>query len=503
MVSAPTALALTAATLGVVTLLGLAYARGRVGSIESYLTARNTAGEGLTTATVIASGMGAWILLSPAEAGAAFGGLSAVIGYAVGSALPLLVYVSVGTRIRRLLPEGHSLTEYALARYGPWMYAYVLVISVLYMFVALAAEMTGIAGALGLVAGVPAWQTAALIGGFVVVYTGYGGLVASIFTDAIQTLLVLPLLAVGFAGAILSMGGPRAIHAQVASTNPGLLDPGYLPGVAFGAYVMIAITGASLLNQGQWQRVFAARDAATVRRSFALAALAVVPMVFLAGLFGVAAAGLGLLEDGSASIAFFLVLRSAFPEWVALVVVMLAVLLVMSTADTLFNGLVSVVVVDLARLVDADSGRLRPAARALTVVVALAATIVGAQGYSVLSLFLTADLLAAATAAPFLHGLYSERATEPGAVLASVVGLLVGLAYFPTLRPLLSALPVVGPALPGTSFLYAFAGAAAVSVGLTLAAARLLPGRFDLGRLAHEVRALDEPMTDGGTGADR
>lgn len=118
MVSTTVALGLTAGTLVVFTGLGLWYSRGRVETIDDFLTARNTASSGMVTATLIASSMGGWILFSPAEAGAAFGGLSAVLGYAIGSALPLIVYTRVGPRVRRLLPRGHSLTEYVFDRYG-------------------------------------------------------------------------------------------------------------------------------------------------------------------------------------------------------------------------------------------------------------------------------------------------------------------------------------------------------------------------------------------------
>jgi len=498
-VTTATALGATALTLAAFTALGVWYARGRVETIEDFLTARNSTGGGMTTATLIASGMGAWILFSPAEAGAAFGGLSAVLGYAIGSAVPLFLFVSVGTRIRELIPEGHSLTEYVFARYGPWMYAYVLVITVFYMFIFLSAEMTGVAGALGLVAGVPNWQTAALIGLFVLIYTGYGGLVASIFTDTIQTLVILPLLVVGFAGAILSLGGAGTIHQTVVESQPQLLDPGYAPGVTFGIYVVFAVMGANMFNQGQWQRVFAAEDTATLRRSFAIAGVTVVPMILLAGLFGLAAAGMGLTESGGASVAFFLVLQEAFPAWVTLAVVVLAVLLVMSTADTLFNAIASIVTADLPRLIeDPTETTLRRAAQSLTIAVALAAVFVGAQGYSVLTLFLLADLLAAASFLPFLHGLYSPRATEVGALVASLAGLVVGLAYFPMLRGALAALPVVGGLLPPPSFLWSFAGATAVSAALTGAFARVTTTRFDLDELAREIRTLEDPATDGG-----
>ena len=506
MVATALALGVTVAVLAAMTALGVAHSRTRMLSVEDYISARNSADTGTTAATLIASGMGAWILFSPAEAGAGFGGLAAAGGYAIGSAVPLFLFISVGVRLREYLPQGHSLTEYVYGRYGAWMYGYALLIAVFYMFISLAAGMTAAADALAFVADVPPWITASIIGGFVLVYTGYGGLVASIFTDTVQTLVILPLLTLSFAAVVVGLGGTGVIHQAIVSANPHLLDLGFVPGLAFGGYVVIAITGASVFNQGRWQRVFAAADDASLRRGFAIAAVVTVPMIMLAGLLGVAAAGLGLMGDAGPSVALFVAIAAALPEWATLGVVVLVVLLVTSTTDTLFNGIASIVTADLSRVLDdPDERTLQYAARALTVVVAIAAIAVGAQGYSVLELFLLADLLGAATFIPFLHGLYSGRATERGVLLASVAGLLVGLAYFPTFHGALVALPVIGPLLPGGSFIHSFAGAAGVSALLSLLAARLSDGRFDLDSLAAEVHSLDDaagPVADGGQPAN-
>ena len=502
MVTAAVALGLTVAVLAVVTSLGSWYARGRIDGVEDFIAARNSTAGGQLTATLVASSMGAWILFAPAEAAAAFGGVSALVGYGVGSATPLVVYAWLGPRIREYVPAGHSLTEYAYARYGTGMYVYVLVVSVAYMFVFLAAEMTGITGALALVAGVPLWQTAAVIGGFVLVYTAYGGLQASIFTDTLQTLVLLPVLAVGFAGALLALGGAGELHGTVLAADPALLDPGFVPGLKFGAYVVVAILGAEMLNQAWWQRVYAGTDSTEVRRSFLVAAVAVVPMVITAGLFGLAATGLDTLATSGASynadIAFFLVVESAFSEPLTLAVVLIAVLLVMSTADTLFNAIASVVTADLGRLLAAPSDAgLTLAGRSLTVVVALAATLVGAQGYSVLQIFFTADLLATATFVPLLYGLYSRRPSGLDMLAASVAGLAVGVALFPPAAGLLADLGVAG-ALPSPSFFRSFLSAAAVSGLLAVAGARVTDAEFDLDRLETEVGRVDDPAPDGG-----
>lgn len=494
-ISSSVALGVTALVVGGVSVVGMWFVRGQIDSVEDYISARDSAGTGTLTATLIASSMGAWILLSPAEAGAAFGGITAILGYAAGSALPMVVYAVIGPRIRALIPAGHTLTEYTYARFGRAMYGYVLVVSFGYMFVFLAAEMTGITEALSAVANVPTWQTAALIGVFVLAYTTYGGLRASIFTDTVQALVILPLLAVSFGVALLELGGTHAVYGTVMASNPQLLDLGFATGLQFGIYISVATLGAEMLNQAWWQRVYAAENERVLRRSFLVTAVAVVPMIFVAGLFGLAAQGLGLVE-GNASIAFFLVVREVFPDAVVLGIVILAVLLVMSSADTLFNALSSVVTVDLPRVLDLDDDTLTTSARVLTVVVALASIVIGAQGYSVLTLFFVADLLAVATFIPLLAGLYARRLSGQGALLASLTGLLIGVLFFPPARPLLSAIP----SLPAASYFRAFLGAAFVSGAITGLAAVVGQARIDFEQLDQTITRLDAGNDAGGGG---
>jgi SSS family solute:Na+ symporter len=506
MVSTAVVLGLTVVTLAGLSTLGLWFSRGSVDSVEDLLTARNSAHSGRMTATLVASVMGVWILLSAPEAGASFG-IAAVIGYTIGEAVPMLVYAKLGPRIRELVPDGHSLTEYAHARYGPAMYAFVLMVSCLYMFIFLAAELTGIASALSLVAGVPQWQTAVLVGGFVVLYTTYGGLRASILTDTIQALVVLPLLVFALGGAVFALGGADTIHANIMTTNPTLLDPGFLPGLQFGFGLAFAILGAELINQTWWQRIYAGVDSETVGRSFRRASVTNGLIIFLAGLFGLVAAGSAdIVTDVSSSaynadVAFFILLQSAFPEWLVVAVVLLALLLVMSSVDTLFNALASVVTADLPRLLsDPNDRTLTIGARALTIISAVGAVYVSLRARSVLRLFLFADLLGAAVAIPLIYGLYSRRLTGTGALVSSLAGLAVGLVYFPDFSGLIRSVPILGGLLPTPDSLYltAFGGAFVVSSVLTVLAAKVSTTAYDHDELGTEISRLSDARTDGG-----
>ncbi|ELZ96241.1 sodium:solute symporter family transporter [Haloferax sulfurifontis] len=504
MVSSTVALGLTVATLVAFTGVGVWFSRGRVGSVEDLISARDSTGSRRTTATLVASVMGVWVLFSAPEAGASFG-IAAVVGYAVGEAVPMLVYARLGPRIRDLIPEGHSLTEYAHARYGTAMYAFVLLVSALYMFIFLAAELTGIAGALSLVAGVPQWQTALLVGGFVLLYTSYGGLRASIATDAVQAVVVIPLLLLAFAGALVALGGPAAAIDGITATNPALLDLGAVAGLQFGLALAFAILGAELINQTWWQRIYAADSSETVERSFRTAALANGAIVFITAFFGVVAVGNAAVVTDPASAgynadaAFFVLLGEAFPEWLVLAAVLLALLLVMSSIDTLFNALSSLVTADLARLLAEPSDRrLALGSRALTIAVAIAAIYVSLRAQSVLRLFFFADLLGAAVAFPLVYGLYSTRITGLGALASSLTGLAVGLAFFPDLRGVITSIPVVGGLLPAADPLYltSFGGAFVVSTAASLVAARLADAGFDLNRLSREIRRFDDGRSD-------
>lgn len=311
----------------------------------------------------------------------------------------------------------------------------------------------------------------------------------------------LALLAVGFGGALLSLGGAGEIHDAVVATDANLLDPRFLPGLTFGAYVVIAILGAEMVNQAWWQRTYAARDAATLRRSFVVAAAVAVPMILLSGLFGLAASGLGLVDGPSdASVAFFVLVGEAFPEWVSLIVVLLAVLLVANTADTLFNAIAALVTADLPLVLDdPDERTLRTAARAITIAVALGAVLVGSRAESVLTLFLTADLLAAATFVPLVAGLFSGRMGQIGAAASVLAGIAVGVAVFPPLRAPLAGVPGLG-ILPEPDFLVAFAGAAGMSAVGTALSAALGDDACDLDRLSRKSRGA-ALATDGGDDA--
>lgn len=451
------------------------FCTGRRGmSLEDYVVSRNQIGGATALASVTASALGAWILFSPPEAGSAFGGLTAILGYCLGSAAAVLTFVFVGPRIRQIMPWGHSLNEYVRYRFAPdqadsavsdrsvsgrLMYVLTVVVMLLYMFVYLAAELTAIAQALQLVLAVPLLVTSLVVIVAVFIYTAYGGLKASIFTDAFQFALIVPLLLLCFAATVWILGGFGAAFSPVANKLPALLSLDNIDGLRFGATLVIAIIAAELFNQGNWQRVYACRTDQTVRRSFLGSAVVILPMILIAGLLGLIAAGFEL----SGPTAFFdLLRRLQVPNWLLVAVILLALALVMSSIDTLLSGISSVFTGDLLRL-SADHRRVLLISRVLTIVVGIPAVAIAAQGYSVLYLFFVADLLCAALLFPIVFSLYSRHQTAGNAFWSSLIGIAVGVLFFPQ--------PDFAPlfAVPGGGdLLNSFAAALVTSAVITL-----------------------------------
>ncbi len=384
--------------------------------LDDYTVSRNQIGGGVALATVTASALGAWILFGPPEAGSAFGGITAILGYCLGSAGAIFLFVFVGPRLRQIMPWGRSLNEYVSHRfgYGPFarpMYGLTVAVMLLYMFVYLAAELTAIAQALQLVINVPLLWTSLAVITIVFLYTAYGGLKATILTDAVQFVLIVPLLLVCFGAIALTMGGFSAAFEPVTANLPDLLSFNNIGGLRFGGSLILAVVSAELFNQGNWQRVYACRDDATVRRSFLGSSLVILPLIFIAGLLGIMAAGVNL----SGPTAFFELLQTlAIPVWLVWAVVLLALALVMSSLDTLLNGIASVFTADLLKMTHQPEQVLL-ISRLLTVAVGIPAVAIAAQGYSVLYLFFIADLLCAAMIFPIVFSLYNRYQTAKNA----------------------------------------------------------------------------------------
>lgn len=397
-------LAALAAALIFFTWIGLR-ARAADGDLDDYLTARNSQGASALGLSFLASGLGAWILFAPPEVGA-FVGPVAVAGYAVGAALPFLVFAWCAGAIRRRLPQGRSIGEFAQARFGTGVRRWVSALSVLYMLCFLVAELTAIGAIAAMLAGLPPALPVVGVAVATLIYTTWGGLRASIVTDRWQAWLLLALL-------VLVGGAVLQTAPQVPADRPWPSAPPATT-LSVALTLVIAVTAANLFHQGYWQRIWAARDMKALNTGALLGALTTVAAVGLVGALGMLAAATGT-DLGQPPAPFFALLKGAAP-WLVIATLVLAVALVASSVDTLQNGIASL-------LVGAGASASLRSARWITVLLMVPVIAVALQGLSVLRLFLIADLLCATAVVPVLLGLWG-RASPASAIAGSVAGLV-------------------------------------------------------------------------------
>ncbi|MFT2098726.1 sodium:solute symporter family transporter [Marinomonas sp. 2405UD66-6] len=457
--------------------VGLLFARRHQEGLEDFIVARNSQTSQATLLTLLATTMGTWVLFGPAES-ATWGGVGAILGYALGVLIPSFVMIPLGARIRQLMPKGHTLTEFVYARYGRSVYVVVLFIMLFYLFISLTAGLTGIAQMVALLAPVPLWVTASIVMLSTLLYTLYGGLKVTIFTDRIQMLVILPfILFILFLG-WQATGGIAPVIEGLQEKAPHLLNPFNSTGIETGVTFFLAVCLTGLFYQGTWQRIFAAKDNKAIRNGFIFSGLISFPIILALGLFGLAFVGLSV--PGTGSTALFSVMLGNAPYWLLIGMIFFGLALIMSSADSTISGFHSLFIIDLNRILPKlEESKLVVASRWLIVVISVLALIVASKGFSILYLFLLADLLCCAAAFPVFFGFYNARYQSYQALLSLIGGLVAGFIYFP---------------LPGEpiAFLYeSFLLATLVPVAISLVLL-ILPSRtvFDFSLITQTIKKL-------------
>lgn len=418
-----------------------------------------------SVATLVASSAGVWILFSPVET-ISWAGVSGLLGYALGQALPLLLIAFIGLRMLRVLPAESSLPRWAEIRYGSKMRVICLLISLFYLTIFLAAELTAIGKAGTLLTSLPGWLIIASITFLTWSYTNRGGFKLVVLTDLLQFAVLIPMLVIVFA--VIIAVSPQPALTNLIANEPHLVSLSFVPGIKFAATLIIAIVAAQVFNQSLWQRVYAAKDDATMRNAFIIAALLMIPLVLACGYLGLLArdAQVGLADP---EIGIFALLLEYNALWLVVGLGIIALLLVMSSADSILNALSSLVTEELNKYGNPKSeyelelNKIKRA-RWITSGFALVIAIIAAQGWSVLYLFLIADLVCAAAVVPIFIGLYSERIKQDGACISIGLGLIFGILFM--LRPDLSTPLISNPI--GSSWLLSFSAALVISSAASL-----------------------------------
>ena len=425
-------------------IFGVSYSKKYQG-LNNYLLANRSVGVFSLTTSLVASALGAWILFGPASA-ATWGGIGAVIGYALGTAFPLFILIYLGKRFRKLYPKGKTLIEVVRLRFGKKLFKLILFLTIFYMFIFLIAEVTAVSLLINYISGTSLWITALIVIVSSLTYTLYGGLRASIFTDNIQFIVILLLLLMSF-NYLISFNSSEFSFEFIKQNKPILLSSGYLPNFTAGLTFFIAVAATNLFHQGNWQRVYAAKSNEVLNKSLIISFFIIIPIVFFMGFSGLVAVSINssVIPD----LAFFSLLLKEQNSMISVIVIILAISLTISSVDTLINAISSLIVVDGNKVLKFKGDYLK-LSKNIIILLSAIALIVASKGLSILYLFLLADLLCCAAVLTVFYSFYDKKLSEKNAYVSIIIGLFVGLLLFPS--PDFSKSILIGILFPVSNF---------------------------------------------------
>ena len=333
-----------------------------------------------------ASGMGLWILTSPAEV--AWYGLGYdIYGYAISAATPFLLIYIFGPKISKIVPNGATLAQFIEKKYGSTAQKIVSFVAVIYMGAFLIAEFASIGFLFESVSSVSGIVVSSMVAITTFMYLNKTGFKASYLTDKIQGVGIVLFLSLIF-GVWFSQ---NSISEISNFANIGGLNTFETFSLKSALAVIIAVTAAEVFSMGYWQRTFSAINDATIKKASIYSGSGVFVTILLLGIAGAVGAGKGL-ETPSLSFIEQLSLNS----FTVFILISLATLLVTSSVDTLENAISSTISLDIIKKGSRE-------ANLITFGVIVIALFLSTRVSNIFSVFLVADLLATCLVFPAFY----------------------------------------------------------------------------------------------------
>ncbi len=380
------------------------------------------------TASLTASALGAWILFGPPSA-ATWGGMGAVIGYALGTAAPMIFLYNFGPKIRKEFPKGLTLTEFIKKRFGLRILKISLFLILFYLTIFLIAEVTAIAFLLKFISQIPLWLTAGVTLIICLLYILRGGFKLSVITDKYQFIFITFIV---FISTFLILGNFDLTSYDLIRQNlPDLINKNYIPNYTAGLTFFIAVSATNLFHQGNWQRVFSAKNNSILKSSLIYSSIIVFLIVFWMGYSGLISYAVN--SEVIPDLAFFELLINNKNIFITIGILILAMSLTLSTIDTLINAISSLIIVNGDQINKSLSGKkIQKKTNLLILSLSFLVFILASKGYSILYLFLLADLFCCSAVITIFYGFFNKKINPKLASYSILSGLLFGLLFFPS-----------------------------------------------------------------------
>jgi Na+/proline symporter len=358
-----------------------------------------------------ASGMGLWILTSPAEV--AWYGLGYdIYGYALSAATPFILIYIFGPKIADLLPKGATLAQFVETKYGSIAQKIVSIVAVIYMGAFLIAEFASISFVFESISSVRGILVSLLIAITTLAYLFRHGFKASYFTDRLQSYGIILLLAI-----VLTIWlSQNSLSELVTFANTGGLSSFETFSLKSALAVIVAVTAAEVFSMGYWQRTFSAENSKAIKQASIFSGVGAFLTILILGIGGAVGAGKGI---ESPPLSFIEQLN--LNNFTIILLVSLATLLVTSSIDTLENAIASTISLDILKKKSEE-------AKLITLLVVCISLVISIEVTSIFNVFLVADLFAACLVFPAFYRI--KKSSKDILLIIPFIGSLISVYVY-------------------------------------------------------------------------
>ena len=130
-------------------------------------------------------------------------------------------------------------------------------------------------------------------------------------------------------------------------------------------------------------------------------------------------------------LSFFYLLLKEQSIVLSIIILVLAISLTVSSIDTLINAISSLIVVDGNKVIKFKKDYLK-LSKQIIILLSLIAFFIASKGFSILYLFLLADLFCCAAVLTVFYSFYSKTLNEKNSYISIIIGLVAGILLFPS-----------------------------------------------------------------------
>jgi urea-proton symporter len=324
----------------------------KVKDTHDFIIANRQIGWGLGFASLIAVWTWSNAVLTSSAVTYAFG-ISGTWWFVGTNGLNMMLLIPFARRLRRLMPHGYTIAEFAKVRFGDFKNHFIFILSMIFGgVVAAIINLKALTLLISTIFSVDASVVAVLAGGAVLLYSIFGGLWTTATTGTIQTFLITVPAVILFPIVYAAVGGTDAI-GKALSAQPdsyrNIFDP--TGAISFGILFFLGNCAFSLADQPYWQKIWGIKRK-FMERVFLWAGFWYFPIPLALASLGLVGIALGAdlntdLAGDAGNVGPWVVSHLGLPAIIVILYVTIIIAACYSSMDGGYSALSSIVAVDV------------------------------------------------------------------------------------------------------------------------------------------------------------